>query len=159
MQATSQPRPIAGPLMAEISGTSRLYSDRTITWILSRYPPRTSYGLPPNAPERSFIAFTSPPAENARPAPVSTAQRIDASSTISLHTAATAGPSPACPSAFIMSGRFSVMIAMGPRFSRRRIDMSFVPDCFALSAVLAGRGRFVHRSLKGIRPGSGISCG
>src|SRR5665213_1886956 len=75
---------------------------------------------PAKAPSRAFMALTSPPAEKARPAPVSTTQRTSRSPFTSSQVAATASPSPGAPSAFRLSGRFRVRIATWPRFSRVR---------------------------------------
>ena len=86
---------------------------------------------PLNAPSRAFIALTSPPAEKARPAPVSTTQRISRSALIAAQASATWSPSPGAPSAFMASGRLSVRMATWPRFSVVIRDMG--GSSFALS--------------------------
>src|SRR5579871_1650054 len=95
--------------------------------LLRRYPSRMATPEPANAPSRAFIALTSPPAENARPAPVSTTQRTPSSAFTCSQTAATASPSPGAPSAFRLSGRFSVSRATGPRISRVNRLMALLP--------------------------------
>src|ERR1700750_1916761 len=81
-------------------------------------------GEPPKAPVRFFIALTSPPAENALPAPVRITQRMSLSELISSQTRATSSPSPGAPSAFMLSGRSRVRIATWPRFSTFSRDMA-----------------------------------
>ena len=117
--ASDRPAPTACPLIAAIVGFGMLCSIRLVARCDARRPSTLAYSI--DAGERSPLSllprermsrpaampFTSPPAQNARPAPVSTTTRVLRSRAASARYSDSSGiRSP--PIAFRLSGRFSV---------------------------------------------------
>ena len=109
-RATSQPPPRAKPLMAAITGTPRASMASHMPWPRAANSRAASTSIP-------AMRAMSAPAENARPAPVSTTARTPGSAATS-SSAARRSPINSGEKAFRASWRSSTSTCTAPRRSR-----------------------------------------
>src|SRR5580700_4386182 len=137
--ADRRPAPAAGPPMAAIVGLGMLHRRPLVARWFSRWRwMRASSDRPAPSPRsvgEAAMFLTSPPAQKAPPAPVSTTQPTASSVSTWARTVPRADTM-AWENAFLRSGRFMVITATPPSISARR---SSVPVSSAvMSAFLAG---------------------
>ena len=113
IQARSSPAPMAWPLTAAITGTSRLKSPSVKRWMPRRYSCRMSISLTSGVAWR-FMSRMSPPAQNEGPFPVSMTQRTCRSSWIRSMAARNSGTALLPVSGLRCSGWSMVKVTTGP---------------------------------------------
>ena len=111
-QATSFPKPIAGPLIAAITGTSIFQTARIILCIPYRYLSLNATVEPEKLPFFSFIFLTLPPAENEEPSPVKMTHLISLSLLITSRASSKFSASSGSQRGFLISGLFKLKIAI-----------------------------------------------
>jgi len=124
--AMSRPSPIAGPLTAAIVIWSAPASAVTnaAVWCCLRQPRIAT--SPAGCSSRRRMPLTSPPAQNALPAPVRMITRTSSSSDSAASSTRSASRMPSS-SAFRACGRFRVSTATGP-FTARRTSEPAISD-------------------------------
>src|SRR6476660_8121897 len=145
--ASDIPAPAAGPLIAAITGYG-IRRKSTIALCRASAPRRTSEGRStPSSLTPRLNQLTSPPEQNARPAPVTISARIGARSA-SQAAATVSSPISSGLIALSDSGRLSVSVPIGPSISISSVlssGGSLVSTGTSVSAVSAikslhGRG-------------------
>src|SRR5258705_2217353 len=138
-RASDMPAPAAGPLIAAITGYG-MRRMSTIALCRASAPRRTSEGRSTfSSLTPRLNQLTSPPEQNARPAPVTIRARIGAWSS-SKAAATVSSPISSGLSALSGSGRFSVRVPIGPSSSISSVlssGWSLVSTGTSVSAVCA----------------------
>jgi hypothetical protein len=122
MQVRSSPAPMAGPLMAQITGTSSWTSALGICWMPWRYSSRIRSGVSASSKKR-FMSLTLPPELKMGPAAVMISTFTLASLRTSSHSCTNSCTAVLPVSALRVSGWFMVAVRMPPSRSMVRKAM------------------------------------